>query len=81
VDKPWLITLFHEAGLDMTFHVSTLDLILTEPQMEIWHATKQRIQREAQLVRHRASHDAWLIQETYRETALLTAPTQGAQAS
>lgn len=80
VDKPWLITLFHEARQDMAFHVSTLDLILTEAQMDIWHETKQRVQEEAQLVRHRASHDAWLIQETYRQTAALTAKHRSRQA-
>lgn len=71
VDKPWLITLFHEARLDMQFHVSPLDLILTEAQMDAWHGVKKQIQTETTLVRHRASHDAWLIQETYRRTAAL----------
>lgn len=30
VDKPWLITLFSRAGLDMAFSVSPLENILTE---------------------------------------------------
>jgi len=72
VDTPWLITLFHEAQQEMKFQISALDMILTEAQMDIWHATKRRIQADAQLVRHRASHDAWLIQETFRRTAAIT---------
>lgn len=28
VDKPWLTTLFHKAGMDMKFRVSPLELIL-----------------------------------------------------
>ncbi len=77
VDKPWLITLFHEAGQDMQFRVSMLDMILSESQMALWHATKRQVQKEAHLVRHRASHDAWLVQETYRRTATLGAAARG----
>jgi len=81
VDKPWLITLFHEARQSMQFHVSPLDLILTEAQMEAWHATKKRVARDTDLTRHRASHDAWLIQETYRQTAALNSAKPGRRAS
>ena len=65
VDKPWLTKLFYAAGLEMKFHVSPLELILSEDQMEKWHATKDKIIAENQLIRHRASTDAWLIQQTY----------------
>jgi hypothetical protein len=74
VDKPWLTTLFHAAGTAMQFHVSPLEMILSEPQMELWHREKDNVVASMDLSRHRASHDAWIIQETYRRTCLSTDP-------
>jgi len=68
VDKPWLTTLFHNANMPMRFQVSPLEMILSEPQMERWHTTKDVIISEMTARRHRASYDAWLIQETYKRT-------------
>lgn len=68
VDKPWITKLFHTAGIQQTFFVSPLERILTEPQMTIWHQTKERIIRESRLTRHRASEDAFIIQETFMVT-------------
>jgi hypothetical protein len=68
VDKPWLTVLFHAAHLPMTFHVSPLEMILSEAQMASWHREKATVLAGMELTRHRASHDAWVIQETYRRT-------------
>lgn len=68
VDKPWLTTLFHAAQVPMLFQVSPLEMILSESQMEMWHETKDRLLAEVEKHRHRASFDAWIIQETYRRT-------------
>ena len=68
VDKPWLTTLFHAAGIPMQFEVSSLEMILSERQMEIWHETKDKVIEEMNMKRHRASYDAWIIQETYKRT-------------
>lgn len=68
VDKPWLTTLFHKAGMDMKFRVSPLELILSEEQMARWHDTKDRLLGELKERRHRASFDAWVIQQTYNRT-------------
>jgi len=68
VDKPWLTTLFGEAQMEMKFRVSPLELILSEQQMARWHDTKAKILAEVKERRHRASFDAWLIQETYKRT-------------
>ncbi|MFT4585812.1 MAG: hypothetical protein ACI915_005513 [Gammaproteobacteria bacterium] len=74
VDKPWLITLFFAACIDMEFRVSPLEMILSEPQMAIWHETKDLISADSDTAGHRASHDAWTVQETYKRTlALVTA--------
>jgi hypothetical protein len=70
VDKPWLTTLFHAARIEMRFHVSPLELILSESQMDRWHKEKDEVVASLELARHRASHDAWIIQETYRRTRL-----------
>ena len=43
-------------------------MILSEAQMERWHETKDRVLAEVQKHRHRASFDAWIIQETYKRT-------------
>lgn len=68
VDKPWLTTLFEAARMPMRFHVSPLELILSESQMACWHQEKDTVLASMDLSRHRASHDAWIIQETYRRT-------------
>lgn len=68
VDKPWLSKLFYAAGKTMEFNISPLEMILSESQMEHWHETKTRILEESNLDRHRATNDAWVIQETYRQT-------------
>jgi hypothetical protein len=68
VDKPWLTTLFHKAQMDMAFRVSPLEMILSPEQMERWHETKASVLAEVPEQRHRASFDAWVIQETYRRT-------------
>jgi len=71
VDKPWLSQLFYAARLPMKFHLSPLELILSESQMNIWHAEKQSVEKALAATRHRASHDAWIIQETFVRSKLL----------
>ncbi len=68
VDKPWLIRLYHAARMDMTFTISPIELILNEAQMSRWNDSRNRIIRNCEFARHRASTDAWIIQETYYQT-------------
>lgn len=72
VDKPWLITLFHASGMSMNFETSPLEMILSEGQMEIWHETKDKVINKLGLNRHRASNDALIIQETFKQTLEIT---------
>ncbi len=72
VDKPWLSTLFHAARMEMQFRVSPLEMILSEGQMQAWHEEKGRVLATLDVSRHRASHDAWVIQETYSRTRSAT---------
>ncbi len=68
VDKPWIIKLFDQCRLQPSFTTSALEMILTESQMSIWHDTQDRIIRELDLKRHRASYDAQIIQQTWIHT-------------
>ena len=68
VDKPWLDRLFYAAGMHCEFYFSDIEMILSEPQMEIWHTTKDAVLHGIGHRRHRASFDAFVIQETYERT-------------
>lgn len=69
VDYPWLIKLYSAVGMRMSFTVSPLELILSESQMDNWQATRQRIWKQTSGARHRASHDAQVIQQVYLATS------------
>jgi hypothetical protein len=71
VDKPWIAELFYAAGIPMQFSVSPIELIMDEAQMDCWDDIKKQVLNEKGLVRHRASNDAYIIQETFRRTAWL----------
>ncbi len=68
VDKTWLDRLFYAAGMRCEFSLSSLEMILSEPQMDIWHETKDRVLAELGQKRHRASFDALVVQQTYERT-------------
>lgn len=68
VDYPWIRKLFAACGLEPSFRVSPLEMILSEDQMERWHATKDDVQRELNFARHRASNDAEVIRKTWIAT-------------
>lgn len=65
VDHPWLIKLYAEAGIAMSFRLSALEYILSEKQMQCWHEVKKRVLAQQCVARHRASVDAELIQQTF----------------
>lgn len=68
VDNTWIIKLFSECQMEPAFFVSSLEMILNEAQMNAWHETKEEIQKELDLKRHRASNDALVIQKTWVRT-------------
>lgn len=68
VDLRWITRLFYTAGIYKQFRVSALENILSEAQMNIWHDTKNQVLAEVNCQRHRASSDAFIIQETYART-------------
>lgn len=78
VDKPWISRLFIDAGIRQAFSVSPLERILTESQMTLWHETQKEIISTLHLNRHRASTDAFIVQETFvRTRRLLLSQTAG----
>lgn len=68
VDEPWIIKLFFVAGLKQKFRIYDIQTLLNEKQMKIWHETKLLVEEELGVDRHRASNDAWVVQETYLRT-------------
>ncbi len=72
IDNPWVTELFARAGVPQRFTISTLEMILSEAQVEIWRDTRDKIINELDLRRHRASNDAHILQETYLKTLAMT---------
>lgn len=72
LDSAWVDSLFFAARIQKTFSVSALETILTEPQIECWKDARDAVIQDLGLARHRASNDAWIIQETYLRTLAMT---------
>lgn len=65
-DSSWLGRIFEEAGIVQRFRLETITTLLNQKQLEIWHATKERIWHEMGIKgRHRAARDVEVLQETY----------------
>lgn len=65
VDHPWLMTLFRAVRIEPEFRLSPIEIILNEDQIEHWDSTRQGVLQSEQIRRHRASNDAWIIQQTW----------------
>ncbi|WP_428241333.1 hypothetical protein [Gynuella sp.] len=72
VDYPWFRALYEAAGIDPSFRLSALEMIMSEEQIMIWDQVKARVIRQLGVARHRASADARIVQKTWLETFLLT---------
>jgi hypothetical protein len=70
VDHPWLVKLFAQSAIPMTFRISALEMVLSESQMAIWDDEKKRVALASGMARHRASSDAYIIQQTYLRTQM-----------
>jgi hypothetical protein len=68
VDSPWLNAFYFAARVERIFRLSPLETILSEAQMMIWGEEKRRVLEQFTAARHRASFDAFIIQETYCRT-------------
>lgn len=70
-DSPWLNRLFFAARINPSFHLSPIEIIATEAQLLLWDRTKKQLEKRLDIKRHRASGDAYLIQQTFLETRRL----------
>ncbi len=67
-DLSWISLLFDVANLRMNFSIESLNVLLSEDQFQLWGKTRDRVQSDMGLKRHRASSDALIIQETFMRT-------------
>jgi len=65
-DLSWLGKLYEAANMHQTFHLADIAELIDEEQRGRWHAMKQQVAEDLGLVRHRASGDARILQETWR---------------
>ena len=70
-DSPWLNRLFFAARVNASFRLSSIEIIATEEQLLLWDRAKKQLEKRLDIKRHRASGDAYLIQQTYVETRRL----------
>lgn len=64
-DFAWLSVLFEEAGLVPLFRLDSIRKVLSEQEAPRWREARDRVVREFSVARHRASVDAWLLQQTW----------------
>lgn len=64
-DRSWLARLFEEAEISQHFRLDSLRSLLTDHQLERWQSTREQVIREVGQVRHRASVDALIVQQTF----------------
>ncbi len=67
-DSSWIGKLYNVTGISQAFRLESIRYLMSEKQVESWHETKERVLRELNLPRHRASSDALVIQETFKQT-------------
>lgn len=69
-DYPWLARLFDAAGMSPHFRLEHLRRLLDDRQAEHFERVKSELIAAAGQQRHRASHDARLLQQTLRRLRL-----------
>lgn len=67
-DYVWMARLFDAADMVPSFKLADLREIMKPEQEESWHATKECVEKELNLSRHRASSDAKVLQLTWLRT-------------
>jgi len=64
-DYTWLNRLYEAAKRSPTFRLESLRSLLSDNDAARWHDVKRRVALSSGLVRHRASADARLLQQTW----------------
>ena len=73
-DSSWLALLFHRAEVRQQFHLQALRALISDQQLACWHQVKARVERDSGYTRHRASHDAMILQLTFQQTEAVLQP-------
>lgn len=68
VDSVWLNRLFDRSAVTKNFSISSIEIIMSEHQINKWDETKKFLIKQQSIERHRASNDACIIQQTYLST-------------
>lgn len=69
VDQGWMNRLFECAGVRQHFRMEALQYLFSERQYAIWNQTLEQVFAEYGCPRHRASHDALVIQQAFVRSA------------
>lgn len=64
-DSSWLSLLFEYAEMPQKFQIESLRSLMSESQVASWEQVKQSVIREYGYRRHRASHDAVILQRAF----------------
>ncbi len=64
-DQKWLHTLYNEVAIVQSFSMRAIEFIANETQLARWDDAKQTVIADLQFARHRASGDAFVVQQTY----------------
>jgi len=64
-DYPWLARLFDSVDMVPAFHLQDLRCLLSDAEAAHWHLLREQVREELQLVRHRASSDARVLQTAW----------------
>ncbi len=65
LDDRWLRKLFNAAEIAPLFTLRDIIYLLREEQFVDWEPMKQHISKELNILRHRATNDARILQETF----------------
>ncbi len=71
-DSSWIALLYHKAELPQMFKIAQLQTLFQELHYELWHPVHEQVRRDLNITRHRASSDAYLIQQTFLKSTLIS---------
>lgn len=71
-DKPWLKKLFLTTGIKPNFQLYGIERINVGNQEKYWDEARLEVNKKFKLTRHRASNEAFLIQQTFIESRRLS---------
>lgn len=67
-DYVWMARLYDAAENTPSFRLADFREIISQAQENLWHSTKQQVQSDLNVSRHRASNDARILQLTWLRT-------------